>query len=101
MRISDWSSDVCSSDLAERLVGAVTRQVCDIFLTAEFAPDLRSQPCFKIDCAIIQSDLGVGRVGIDFEGVERQRRELRSGRLRTRGGFTDPTAAGWEDRKRV
>src|SRR3546814_1828495 len=42
MRISDWSSDVCSSDLADYLVsGGVTNALNMPSLSAEEAPKLR------------------------------------------------------------
>src|SRR3546814_18249267 len=43
MRISDWSSDVCSSDLLGRLAVPRERQRIDIHLTVARVDDVRSQ----------------------------------------------------------
>src|SRR3546814_1024206 len=46
MRISDWSSDVCSSDLMQKTAGAV-----DLYDVAEFEPEMRDIAGLIVDAA--------------------------------------------------
>src|SRR3546814_2889441 len=57
MRISDWSSDVCSSDLAERAVPAGPRPVHEFHAAfGAFVPEHRTH--------LVALELGVGVVGV-------------------------------------
>src|SRR3546814_19274633 len=79
MRISDWSSDVCSSDLAAgRLATAVgvCRQICDAVGTAGRPGDSACE--LELSCAVVAVRLpGPG-------GAEPGRHPLYIGRARCR-----------------
>src|SRR3546814_6404436 len=73
MRISDWSSDVCSSDLerrghcrradpAVRAGGRPTRgEACLLPRCYELGKAFRA--CREMRCAMIECDLGIARIG--------------------------------------
>src|SRR3546814_11695106 len=60
MRISDWSSDVCSSDLSESFSGAARSRVAACGLKAYFAP-------MKIDLQL-EKPLSSARVVVAMSG---------------------------------
>src|SRR3546814_20667599 len=85
MRISDWSSDVCSSDLRHtisRLYGGHVRAVLDSHIITRLARDIRpSFAAAALGIAINEHSLGTGRLG-----ARRGRRAiLIAGRRRARG----------------
>src|SRR3546814_7005911 len=73
MRISDWSSDVCSSDLANDVVlpGPAQLAVGSAIVDADVI--LYDQPHIVADIQIADTqirdyDIAVGRVKIDYKG---------------------------------
>src|SRR3546814_5604232 len=73
MRISDWSSDVCSSDLANDVVlpGPAQLAVGSAIVDADVT--LYDQPHIVADIQIADTqirdhDIAVGRVKIDYKG---------------------------------
>src|SRR3546814_9076890 len=70
MRISDWSSDVCSSDLGEREQPRVDRG----FALVDVEPGPREPPVFeRLDQRVLVDDLAAR--GVDKIGVAAQQRE--------------------------
>src|SRR3546814_17720184 len=70
MRISDWSSDVCSSDLAEGCGARPLAEVLDAFESAEAAAapvysmaDIATDPHYKARGSIVEVD------GVPMQGL--------------------------------
>src|SRR3546814_10596366 len=81
MRISDWSSDVCSSDLGATVAG---RQGDRRLIQALDAAAHATLPCSLGSCAV---SLAGARLA-----------PARSGRNHKAGGFVDSLSRAWRDR---
>src|SRR3546814_7469928 len=96
MRISDWSSDVCSSDLFLLSIGVLDdlEAVEELDDLAEgFAVVLDDLAGFALGCVLDGDDLLAGTSGTDLRGVEA---EIGDGDLfdRLRLGGHDPLEGG-------
>src|SRR3546814_6319460 len=110
MRISDWSSDVCSSDLAAALgkrVGDFAKGGLHGFFVSRDGHLLRSPGIFEIArtaAEVEQRQRGAGRAGVGIAAVleqARQRGAQGAERARQRDRGEERSARRAEDRKRT
>src|SRR3546814_19753804 len=79
MRISDWSSDVCSSDLALIKIAAAAGEECKLLLAFHaLGNDIQSQRFRHVDnaahddAAPFRTCNVLGKAAVDLEIIERQ-----------------------------
>src|SRR3546814_1221702 len=79
MRISDWSSDVCSSDLALIKIAAAAGEECKLLLAFHaLGNDIQSQRFRHVDNAAHDDAVPfrtcnvLGKAAVDLEIIERQ-----------------------------
>src|SRR3546814_14009145 len=83
MRISDWSSDVCSSDLALHRSASVGRQLLlwltvaafafRAFMPVGFMPDVRALQSGKLVLTLCTAGGGTALITLDLSGSEERR----------------------------
>src|SRR3546814_17140191 len=69
MRISDWSSDVCSSDLTTRIASAKAYREAGIADPVRELDMVEVHDCFSITELVTMEDLGLSRPGEGYRDV--------------------------------